>query len=455
MSARIIIVWDIGKTNAKLAAADAQSGEVRATLTQGFAPLPGPPYQHLDVDGLWAWFTQSVPVLVAGAQVEAIIVTAHGATAALIDADGLVLPILDYEDDGPAETEKEYAKLRPPFAQTLSPPLPGSLNYGRGLYWQSRRFAGEFGRARHILSYVQYWSWRLAGVAATECSTIGSHSDLWLPQLNTFSSLVAALGWERLFPPLRRADEILGPIRPELAAELGISPQAKIYCGIHDSNASLLPWLGRPKPFTISSTGTWVINLGLGASLAKLDPKRDCAANVSIYGDPLASSRWMGGREYALVAGDTRATASREELAKVLASEDLLVLPNQGGQGGPFLGRADRPNQKVEQAAPGVRAAAAALYCALMLDETFALIDSAGDIVIEGAFAANELLGALVATLRAGQRVYASADRTGTTAGALRLALPALPPPATRPIAPLDDGAKLIAARSSWRRRLS
>jgi len=33
-----------------------------------------------------------------------------------------------------------------------------------------------------------------------------------------------------------------------------------VFCGVHDSNASLLPHLGsRQAPFTIVSTGTWVI----------------------------------------------------------------------------------------------------------------------------------------------------------------------------------------------------
>ncbi|MBF2735345.1 MAG: hypothetical protein ISN26_04575, partial [Betaproteobacteria bacterium AqS2] len=365
------------------------------------------------------------------------------------------LPVYDYEDLAADEAEAEYAKLRPPFAETFSPPLPGGLNYGKSLFWQARSFPEEFARARHILSYAQYWSWMLCGVAATECTTIGSHSDLWRPREGRFSSLPARLGWEKLFPPLRRADEVLGTIRPELAQAIGVNPDVRVACGIHDSNASLLPWLGRAQPFSIASTGTWVINFALGASLDALDPARDCASNVSIRNEPVPSSRWMGGREFGLLVGDGDPAASAEDLAAALDREECMVLPNQGGQGGPFQGWPDMPAGDLAGAL-GERgaAAAAALYCALMLDVTLDLVASAGDVIIEGSFARNELLAALLAALRPGQDVYVSEDQTGTTNGALRLLAPKLPPPAAAKVAPLAAPAPVLAHRERWRARL-
>ncbi|MBK8991517.1 MAG: hypothetical protein IPM40_07380 [Gammaproteobacteria bacterium] len=72
-------------------------------------------------------------------------VATHGATAALIDPtlgeDGLVLPVLDYEFDGPAGATG-YDSLRPAFAETLSPALPAGLNLGRQLWWQQQCFPG-------------------------------------------------------------------------------------------------------------------------------------------------------------------------------------------------------------------------------------------------------------------------------------------------------------------------
>ncbi|MBF2735346.1 MAG: hypothetical protein ISN26_04580, partial [Betaproteobacteria bacterium AqS2] len=168
MAKQLAAVWDIGKTNAKLALADLATGAVEATATASFPSLAGPPYRRLDVDSLWNWFGAELGRLAAGRRLEAVAVTAHGACGAVVGDEGLALPVYDYEDLAADEAEAEYAKLRPPFAETFSPPLPGGLNYGKSLFWQARSFPEEFARARHILSYAQYWSWMLCGVAATE-----------------------------------------------------------------------------------------------------------------------------------------------------------------------------------------------------------------------------------------------------------------------------------------------
>ena len=80
---------------------------------------------------------------------------------------------------------------------------------------------------------------------ASEATSLGCHTDLWAPAEGRLSSLVEREGWARLFPPLRPAASVLGPILPAVAAATGLAPATPVACGIHDSNASLLPWLGR------------------------------------------------------------------------------------------------------------------------------------------------------------------------------------------------------------------
>jgi len=59
--------------------------------------------------------------------------------------------------------------------------------------------------------------------------------------------------------PLQPAYQRLAPIKPDIAAAAGLGRDVGVFCGVHDSNASLLPHLGsRQAPFTIVSTG----NLG-------------------------------------------------------------------------------------------------------------------------------------------------------------------------------------------------
>ena len=99
------------------------------------------------------------------------------------------------------------------------------------------------------------------------------------------------------WPPARPATDILGTIRPEIAARTGLPTSIPVYVGIHDSNASLLPHLlGSKPPFSVISTGTWVIAMSVGGKEVALDPKRDTLINVNAFGNPVPSARFMGGR---------------------------------------------------------------------------------------------------------------------------------------------------------------
>lgn len=95
----------------------------------------------MDVDGIWAFLLDRIRSMAARHAVDALIVTTHGATGALIDADGaLALPVLDYEHDGPDRLAAAYDAVRPDFAETGSPRLAVGLNLGAQLFFLSRTF---------------------------------------------------------------------------------------------------------------------------------------------------------------------------------------------------------------------------------------------------------------------------------------------------------------------------
>ena len=73
-------------------------------------------------------------------------------------------------------------------------------------------------RRRAFLTYPQYFAWRLGGAMASEATSLGAHTDLWRPNEGDLSSMVDTLGWRRLFPPMRKAWDTLGTLKPEVAA---------------------------------------------------------------------------------------------------------------------------------------------------------------------------------------------------------------------------------------------
>lgn len=413
-----IVVFDIGKTNIKLSLVEA--GEIRHTLSTPDRSLPDGPYPHIDEAGIWGFLLRGLRDLAAEAEITDIVVVAHGATAALVDGDGeLALPILDYEA---SIHDPAYDRLASPFAETFSPQMAGGLNLGRQIHWLAQKFPVEFARVRYILPYPQYWSFRLSGVASSEVTYLGCHTGLWQPVAANFSGLVDRMGWRDLFPPLRRADEVLGTILPDIQARTGLPADCRIRVGIHDSSASFLRHrLSRSSPFAVASTGTWVVCMAAGADVAGLPADRNCLANVDALGTPVPCSIFMGGREYStLTEGVSAVLATPRDAANVIDSGALLV-PPISDFGGPFAGRGQGGPRGTLLLKREETVAQASLYLALMTDYCLDLIKASGPVVVEGSLIGNGLYLSALAALRPDE-LLVSEDATGTISGAAQLA---------------------------------
>jgi sugar (pentulose or hexulose) kinase len=416
-----IAVFDVGKTNAKLAIVDTVTMSECAVRKTANTVLRDGPYPHFDVERFWSFFLASLKDLNQKYPVDAISITTHGASGALVKEDGtLALPSLDYEHPGPNKLRSAYDAIRPPFIETFSPRLPGGLNLGAQLYWQQKQFPEAFSQARHILTLPQYWAFRMTGVAASEATSLGCHTDLWDPATATYSSLVDRMDWRDLFPPIRSAFDALGPLHADICARTGVRPGTRVHCGIHDSNASFLPHLlSRKPPFSVVSTGTWVIVLSSGGDLKHLDPARDTLANTDAFGHPVASARFMGGREYEELTA-VNAAGAPSALDEVL-KHPYLLLPSVELASGPFPGRTAQwlPEKPPQHLIP----ATASLYLAMMTATSLELTGAKGDVIVEGPFAKNQIYLDMLSVSTGRQVVTTGSSSTGTSIGAALLAL--------------------------------
>ena len=446
---RTIAVIDIGKTHAKLIVVDGESGQELASRKIANRDLAGPPYPHYDTDALWHFILEGLAELQQEPGYQAISITTHGASAALLDAAGdLAMPVLDYEFTFPDKVVQAYEAIRPDFAETYSPRLTGGLNLGAQLHYQRECFPEEFASVATILTYPQYWAHRLSGIAANEATSLGCHTDLWRPFEGDYSSLVARLGVADLMAPIRSAFDVLGETSAAITHQLGLPAPVPVYCGIHDSNASLLPHLvGFGLPCTVVSTGTWVVCFAAGGEAVDLDEKRDTLVNVDAFGKPVPSARYMGGREWEMVTKTLEPVAPEAEWAAVedVITQGRMLLPSVVSGTGPF------PNAtggwRNEPQTDEGRRAVASLYQALMTMTCLNLIGSRGPIVVEGPFAANRVFRAALSTL-SGRNVYASASHTGTSLGASFLTGMKSNVPVERVN---DTIANLVAYAETWR----
>jgi L-fuculokinase len=450
-----VAVFDVGKTNIKLVVFD-RAGAVLAERSAPNVPLAPDgqwPYLRLDTEDAWSFLMGALKELGARSTIEAISTTTHGCAGVLMRSDGPALPPLDYEFGGFASVDAAYDAARPSYEESRSPHLPRGLNLGRHIFYYERHFPDQFKRATAFLTYAQYFGWRLGGAMASEVTSLGAHTDLWRPNEGDLSSMVDTLGWRRLFPPRRKAWDTLGTLKPEVAAATGLSPNVRIICGAHDSNAALVPHLlSRREPFTVVSTGTWVIIMAVGGK-GQLDPNADMLANVDVRGEPVPTARFMGGREYAVLAGDAPADADEADVGAIVAS-GVLALPAFSDQGGPFASRKGFVEGH-PPATPKSRAALATLYSALMTAHMLRRLEAPGDLIVEGGFTRSPAFAAVLARLMPCRRVVIAPMSAGADAGAAMLAHWDEPhPPPRLELARVWNLPGLEAYQDRWERAL-
>lgn len=445
---RHIAVIDIGKTNAKLALVDAASLTEVAVVTRPNTVKQGPPWPHFDVDGHWRFILDGLAAFQRRYGVDAIAVTTHGAAAVFLTQDGqLAAPVLDYEHRGPEQMAADYDALRPPFAETGSPRLAIGLNLGAQLHWQLATDPALRDRTAAIVTYPQYWGFRLTGELACDLCSLGCHTDLWNPWERRYSGLVDRLGLEGVLALPRPPSDRLGGLLPDLAAQTGVPAGVPVSVGIHDSNASLYPHLrARSAPFAVVSTGTWVVVMAIGAATRDLDPARDVLVNVDALGAPVPSARFMGGREFDLIAAGTTATVRPADRAGVLA-DAVALLPAVEPASGPFAGQ--QMHWTTAPRSDGERQVALSWYLALMTQTCLTLTGARGPAVVEGPFARNPDFLDMLASLWPGG-VETTASATGTAIGAALLLVPDAPQPESRRHRPPADRDALVRYAGIW-----
>jgi sugar (pentulose or hexulose) kinase len=209
---------------------------------------------------------------------------------------------------------------------------------------------------------------------------------------------------------------------PELAKATGLNAATPVHCGIHDSNASLYAHLvSRQEPFSVVSTGTWVITMAIGGLAVALDPARDTLINVNALGNPVPSARFMGGREFERMMDGHKQNHTQSDIAEVI-DRGIMLLPSIEKRSGPFQGREHRWTADENGLSDGQRFVAVSFYLALMTATGLEMTGAQGVTVVEGPFAGNAVYRAMLSA--ATSRPAIAVAGTGTSIGAALLALP-------------------------------
>jgi sugar (pentulose or hexulose) kinase len=418
-----IAVLDIGKTNLKLLVAN-DDGWPLETLSIPNTANASAPYPSYDLAGLEAWFLDALAEVSQRHAIGAVIATAHGCGAVLVDGDKPVLPMMDYDAVSPAAIDEAYGRIAPAYREVFCGIGAGAMRLAKQLLWQQSAFPAEFARAKTYLTTAQFFAMRLGGRAVSEISQLAAQGHIWDLVRHQPSSIMRERGWAHLLPPRAPAGAVLGTVSAAVAKRTGLARSTEILCGVHDSNANLFRYKAAGMAdASILSTGTWMIGFQRDLDPDKLDANSAMVLNIDVDGENVPSTLTMTGREYDLIRKE-KSAADAAVLAALpkLVARGTLALPSFVGDDGLFPGAAHRG--RIIGPAPETPAewqGLAVLYAAFSANRCLDTLGSSKRIIIDGGFAANLPFARALAALRPSQEVSVSQSRDGTALGAALL----------------------------------
>jgi sugar (pentulose or hexulose) kinase len=161
-----------------------------------------------------------------------------------------------------------------------------------------------------------------------------------------------------------------------------------------------------------------------GSDKLPLDETRDTLLNVSVQGNPVPSSKFMGGREYDYLSRTYQAEQTDKVITNVLEKE-AFILPAVESTTGPFprtnyLWTIDPLLLSAEE-----RYNVISFYLALMTETCLSLCHSKGPIIVEGPFTKNIPFCTMLNAATGREVSGDTSGSTGTSIGAALLAYPA------------------------------
>lgn len=429
-------VVDFGKTNKKVLLYD-QDLKVCAVRKKTFVEVERDGYRCDDLDGAMQFVFEALKTLAQEfSPIRAIAFTTYGATFLCLDADGeLAFPSVSYDMTPPPGLRdrfyREFGSAKALQAETMTPPLPLLINPGFGLYFLKHHDPERFSRVARILFLPQYLGYVLTGRMALDPTYAGCHTYLWDFGKNGPSRVAEGMGVAGMLgESLQHPWEVQGMLKPDLAAALGLPGDCRVTCGIHDSNASLLPYILKESAddFVLNSTGTWCVAMSPGGAFPLADSElgKEVFFNLSAFGKPVKTTIFRGGAEFAfwcdkLGQGHEHDDQfARDAMARVM-QEGAFVLPPLFPGSGMFPdSRASVIRADLLLESPALAFAAIDLSLAIQSKTAICATTARQDpaVFIEGGFRNNKPYMAVLSSLFPDSQVFLSDFEEATAFGA-------------------------------------
>jgi L-fuculokinase len=340
-----IAVFDVGKTNKKLFIFD-QDLKILALEKISIDESEENGIRHDNLQEIEKWFFSTLRKLTGlFRNIRSVSITTHGATFVCVGNDGKPsVPEISYTTDPGDSFHKEFFNefgSRLTLQQeTCTADFGVLINLAKGIWFVKRHYPAAFSKTKYILNFPQYFGYLLTGNAAAEPTYTGCHTYLWDFEKNDWSSVAERMGILSMLPSRTGNPwDILGSIKPDVARETGLEAGTLVTLGIHDSNASLLPYLiTMENDFVLNSSGTWCVIMH---QKDKVEFREDELGkvvfyNISAFSKPVKTAIFMGGLEFDHYLGIFRKLNMKEQLpsfnyemySEIIRKRELFILPS-------------------------------------------------------------------------------------------------------------------------------
>jgi len=255
----VIAVFDIGKTNKKVLLFDNRFKVVKQHEEKFPVISDDDGFECDDIDLITSWISKCLEEIVTDSEydLKGVNFSTYGASLVFLDENGQRLtPVYNYMKEIPESIAEnlfeQYGGKNEFCRKTASPALGLMLNSSTQILWLKKQRPDVFQQTKSVLHFPQYLSYELSKEIVAEPTSIGCHTFMWDFDQMDYHQWIN--DHEIVLPK---------PINNDVVFPANVAgKEVKVGIGIHDSSASLVPYLkASPAKFILVSTGTWCINM--------------------------------------------------------------------------------------------------------------------------------------------------------------------------------------------------
>lgn len=198
---------------------------------------------YVDVDAVWSKLKGMIANIAARREITSICVSSLGEAFVLLDGNDRVLfyPMLYTDPRGEAEAAEIIGKIGERKAFSVTGVMPHSMYSLSKLLWIKNNKPGVYARAEKLLLVGEYVGYLLTGERAIDYGLAARTGVFDVGKLEFSEEILGEFGIPvSLFSPPKKTGSVVGKMKADLAAELGLKNRPTLVLGSHDQVCTAL-----------------------------------------------------------------------------------------------------------------------------------------------------------------------------------------------------------------------